>query len=563
VTNATPDDQFQQPSNDEPDQKSTPSASGEVGNRDASTPRLVEWPAVELFDELNLPGFPTDALPDVLRRWVKEESHATQTPPDLAGLMALAVCSATIAKRVEVEARPGYREPVNLFLTVLLAPGNRKSAVFSDAMRPLTELENELIEVARPRIARAQSERRQSEARLRKLEKVAGEKGDAEAQQEAGNLSAALAEQFEPVSPALLVDDATAESLGKILAQQSGRIASMSPEGGVFDLMAGKYGKSENPNFDVYLKGHAGDDLRIDRISRKSVRVERPALTCAYAMQPQVIDGLAKYPAFRGRGLLARFLYAAPRSWIGQRKIATTPVSDEARESYRETVRSLHALDGEEVLQLTEDASSRFQEWEAEIESMLADGGRMETVRDWGAKLAGATLRLTAVLHCVKHGRPAGRIDRATITATIKIARYLIPHAETVLNKMQAQESPVDANTRYLLRWIERHAVRKFTKRDAQQHGKRRFPRADDIDQALVELVRRGYTRLQPPEVTGPGRPGSPVYEVNPAAFTIENPEKRSHNSQNSVEHAENGNSENIESAFGQSENGDRVQVTI
>ena len=34
----------------------------------------------------------------------------------------------------------------------------------------------------------------------------------------------------------------------------------------------------------------------------------------------------------------------------------------------------------------------------------------MEGIRDWGGKLAGATLRLAAVLHCVKHG-PAGRID--------------------------------------------------------------------------------------------------------------------------------------------------------
>jgi len=563
MTNATPGDQFQKPTYDKPDQRPTPSASAGEGDRDDSATLPIEFLPVKPFDVLDLPGFPTDALPDALRRWVEEESHATQTPPDLAGLLALAVCSATIARRVEVEARPGYREPVNLFLTVLLAPGNRKSAVFSDATRPLCELETELIEAARPGVARAQSERRQADARLAKLEKTAGEQGDVKAGREASKLAEELDKQAEPVLPTLIVDDATAESLGKILALQGGRIASMSAEGGVFDLMAGKYGKSGNPDFDVYLKGHAGDDLRTDRVSRKSVRVERPALTCAYAMQPQVIDGLAKHPAFRGRGLLARFLYAAPQSWIGQRKIATKPVSDEARESYRQTVRSLAALDGEHVLQLACDASAGFQEWEAEIESMLADGGRMETVRDWGAKLAGATLRLAAVLHCVKHGSPAGRIDGATIAAAIKLARFLVPHAEAVLSKMQAQESAIDADARYVLRWISHLGLCEFTKRDAQQHGKRRFPRADDIDSALVELVRRGYTRLQPSEVTGPGRPGSPVYEVNPAAFTIENPEKRSHNSQNSVEHAENGNSENIESAFGQSENGDRVQVTI
>lgn len=55
----------------------------------------------------------------------------TQTPADLAGLLALAVGSAVIARRVEIEPRPGWREPVNLYVSVLLDPANRKSAVFT------------------------------------------------------------------------------------------------------------------------------------------------------------------------------------------------------------------------------------------------------------------------------------------------------------------------------------------------------------------------------------------------------------------------------------------------
>jgi len=206
----------------------------------------------------------------------------------LATMLSLSVCSVEIARRVVVEPRPGWREPVNLFTAVLLEPGNRKSAVFADAMKPLRELEAELVEAARPEVARAKSDRRQEEERLRKLEKLAAEKGDAEARHEAGNLAADLAEQTEPVLPRLIVDDATAEKLGIMLAEQGGRIASMSPEGGVFDLTAGLYSKSGITQFGEYLKGHSGDDLITDRVSRKSVRVERPALTCAYAMQPAV-----------------------------------------------------------------------------------------------------------------------------------------------------------------------------------------------------------------------------------------------------------------------------------
>jgi len=172
------------------------------------------------------------------------------------------------------------------------------------------------------------------------------------------------------------------------------------------------------------------------------------------------------------------------------------------RETYRQTVRALAEVKGETVLKLSVDAAALFQKWEAEIETMLADGGQMEIMRDWGAKLAGETVRLAAVLHCVVHG-PTKRIERPTIAAAIEIARYLIPHAEAVLNMMLASEETVDDDARYVLRWIERHGRQKFSKCEAQHHGKRRFPKADDINPALAELTRRQYIRLQPAEVTG------------------------------------------------------------
>lgn len=517
------------------------------------------WPTVITFDAQNPPKFPTHALPAVLREWVEAESHGTQTPADLAALISLAVCSACIARRVVVEPRPGWREPVNLYVAVLLEPGNRKSAVFSDALKPLRELEAELIESARPEVARAESERRQAEARLRRLEKTAAEKhGDeaAQARHEAGELAAELAEQPEPALPRLIVDDATAEKLGMMLAEQDGRIASMSPEGGVFDLMAGMYSKNGAPQFSVYLMGHSGDDLITDRVSRKSIRVVRPALTCAYAIQPIVIQGLAHNTAFRGRGLLARFLYASPQSWIGQREIAPQPVSDATHGAYRLKVRELAKAEGEASLQLTVDAAELLREWEAEIEVMLSEGGRMEIMRDWGAKLAGATVRIAAVLHCVDRG-PSGLIELPTIAAAIDIARYLIPHADAVLSMMLASEDTADDDARYVWRWIERHHRREFTRSEAQHHGKRRFPKADDIDPALAELIRRGYIRPKPAEATGPGRPPSPAYEVNPMVLADPQCEKRSHNSRNSMGTIDSSNFGNIGSAFEQAETDD------
>ena len=140
---------------------------------------------------------------------------------------------------------------------------------------------------------------------------------------------------------------------------------------------------------------------------------------------------------------------------------------------------------------------------------------------------------------------------------------YLVPHAEAVLNMMLASEETADDDARYVLRWIERHGRREFSKSEAQHHGKRRFPKADDIDPALAELTRRGYIRPKPTETSGPGRPPSPAYEVNPAAFAKAKPEKRSHNSRNPAGEPESSDSGNIGSALEQSETTNRVRVTI
>jgi hypothetical protein len=397
---------------------------------------------------------------------------------------------------------------------------------------------------------------------LKRLEKVAAEKDDGATRNEAMMLAAELAEQPEPVLPRLLASDATAEKLGMLLAEQRGRIASMSAEGGVFDLMAGQYSKSGIPQFEVYLKGHSGDDLRTDRVSRPSIQVERPALTCAFAMQPAVIRGLADKPSFRGRGLLGRFLYAAPRSWIGDRQIGAPPVAEEASLAYRSTVRTLFDVDGA-IIRLDVRAEGLLRDWEAEVETMLADGGPLETMRDWGGKLVGATVRIAGILHCVQHSGPTGLIAAPTIRAAITIARYLIPHAEVALNLMHAQVSPVADDARYLLRWIERHELREFTKRDAHQHGKRRFPRAEDIDPALEELERRGYIRSQPSQSTGPGRPPSPSYEVNPAVFDCQHAGDRSHNSHNPPDAGNGSHSGNTEDGFGRPEDSDRERFTL
>lgn len=230
----------------------------------------IPWDSPVPFGDYDLPNFPVGALPDWLRCFVEDEAEATQTPPDLAGMLALAVCAAAVAKKVEVLVRLGWQEPLNLFVAVALPPGNRKSAVFSDMTAPLQSYEREQAEAQAAEIARATNERKVLEGRLARLqgEAARAKSSDAEILLRESSEVAAKLERFKvPARPRLLADDCSPERLASLLAEQGGRLAVMAPEGDVFDLMAGRYGNG--PNFGVFLRGHAGDDLRVDRACRR------------------------------------------------------------------------------------------------------------------------------------------------------------------------------------------------------------------------------------------------------------------------------------------------------
>ena len=101
---------------------------------------------------------------------------------------------------------------------------------------------------------------------------------------------------------------------------QGGCITVASAEGGVFDSIAGRYDRAAN--FDIYLKGHAGDTISVDRIGRKSNYIAKPRLTMILTIQPSVLYGLMDNATFRGRGLCGRFLYAMCKSKVGRREVS-------------------------------------------------------------------------------------------------------------------------------------------------------------------------------------------------------------------------------------------------
>ena len=448
----------------------------------------------------------------------------TQTPPDLAGMLALAVLAACLAKRVAVRAYGGWVEPVNLFVAVALPPANRKSSVFAAMTAPLAASEAAALARHGPAAAEAEGRRRIAEAALAQAQAVAAKAppGEHAAAAEADRLARAVATLEVPMPPRLLVDDASPERLAGLLAAHGGRIAAMAPEGDLFETIAGRYGGV--PNLGVFLRGHAGDDLRVDRIGRPPECVRAPALTIALALQPEVIAGLAAKPGFRGRGLLGRFLYSLPESTVGRRAINPPPVPAAVKARYHEHVAALldlpEATDdaGEptpQVVELGAGARAALVAFESELEPRLAEVADLGPIADWAGKLVGAVVRISGLLHVAEHADASApwaiAVDEATMDAAIQIGEYLIAHALAAFGLMGAD--PVVADARYLLAWLDHRGADEVGKRELFNGTRGRFGRVAALEPALRLLVEHGHlVELAADPRPGPGRRPSPVY---------------------------------------------------
>jgi replicative DNA helicase len=131
----------------------------------------------------DVPTFPVEILPSWLGEYVAAVATATQTPPDLAGMLALAVLATVAAGAVEVQPRPGWHESLCLFVAVGMDAGTRKSSVFTALTRPVADFEHQQAAAALPAITETTTLRRIAD-QAATLAEAAASKAPADQQKE-------------------------------------------------------------------------------------------------------------------------------------------------------------------------------------------------------------------------------------------------------------------------------------------------------------------------------------------------------------------------------------------
>jgi len=468
------------------------------------------------------PQMPNEIFTGWFGSMVGAVSRATETPIELPALLGLSVLAASCQRKFVIELEQNYQEPLNIWTVVALEPGNRKTAVLQAVTKPLIEWEREAVERISEEIKKTEAERKNQEAQINSLRSQYAKAKGADIDslgKEIIYLETTLPEV--PSIPRLWAQDITPEKLGQLMADHDEKIAIMSDEGGIFDILAGRY-SGGIPNLDVFLQSHAGASVRVDRGSRKSVYMHSPALTMGLSPQPEVLRSLTGKPGFRGRGLLARFLYALPESRLGFRLLNCDPVLKSISDDYNRGIRTLLDIEppvntyGEiepYILRLDTFAYEAWKDFQKEVEKDMREGEIFEHVKDWAGKLPGVVGRLAGLLHCAEHSNPwTIEISHETLERSLNLSAFLSRHALSAFDLMGADHD-LDA-VRKVWHWIERNHRTTFSARDCFEAVKGTYKRMAGINPAFDVLMERHYIS-ELPHTESVGRP-SRIFKVNP-----------------------------------------------
>jgi len=452
------------------------------------------------FDDEPLAVMPADILPGDIGRYTAALSLATETPPELATLMVLGAISCALGGKIAVEAEPGYIEPAHLYVCCALESGSRKTAVVNAATAPLSSWEIQERKRLESEIQRVSSERKTAEAIVEKIRRSldADPEWGEETQQLQGKIADLEANlPVVPVAPLLWTSDSTPEKIECLLAQHGERFAVISDEGGIFDILGGRY--SKGMNLDMFLKGHAGSPVRVHRTSREEVMLEKPALTMAISPQPGVLRELQSNAAFRHRGMLARILFALPPSNVGDRKLIPNPIPTSVHEAYSRAIERMLDWQPEErlVLALSGTSYLRWKEFQRQTELDMRDGEMLCRIRDWGSKLPGATLRMAGLLHAAIQPNLSNlslEIAQPTIEIALMLGRVFISHALAVFRLISEDSDRL--NAKRVLAWIVQQNSPQVSKRDCFRAHQHLFGKVEGLDAILRILEARKMIRI-------------------------------------------------------------------
>lgn len=490
-----------------------------------SSVSFVSFVPLDATEKKQLQPFPAECLPAEIRDYVQAVAESLQVPVDMVASFVIAIISMCVQGKYAVQVKPDWTEPVNIYIVVIARPSERKSPTLKEVTAPAFKYVKEENERRKPQVAGYELQKKIISGKLKTIQEALSKPNNKTKYklQDALDCQKELDELEEVTLMRLILDDVTPEALVKIMKENDERIAIVSAEGGIFGTMAGRY--SDKTNIDIFLKGYTGEYYSTARIGRQGHELGHPLITILLAVQPQVILDIMDNHDFRGRGLLARFLYSIPPSLVGKRKYQTKPINPFIREQYEKLVYDLLDIPdmfGERVIRLSPEAARISEQYNQWIEVRLTS--EFEDIEDWAGKLHGNTMRIAGVFHLIKHRVDAHNepLSADTMEAAVQVGKYYLEHSKAAFDIMGLSDPQDVKDAKYIisrLGQIDRNDKtdkidKIISKRDLFRLCQQ-FKAIDEMELGLTILKEHGYIAIRKEKSEKGGRPSEKIY-INP-----------------------------------------------
>jgi hypothetical protein len=461
-------------------------------------------PIRPLVDRKPLPTWPTHVLPPWVRAHVEACSARLQVPTDLCAQLAVGVLASACMGRATVQLDT-WTETLNLYTYIAMHSGAGKSPAEKAIVRPLRDWE------ANRRVSTHEDHRfalaawKVTQKRYKDMEDSVV-RGSIQMDDPEYRKLILEAAESKPVEYRLTVDDATPERLVQLLAQHQ-RLALISTEAGLLDMVAGQISRGGTPNIDVYLKAWSGETIQRDRKGGdegpESTVVTDALLSVVLTIQPSVV---AKYqatsPELRGRGFFARFMPSVPQSLVGTRTHGNRTHPGPEADEYRDRLHALaDTMAATLPVQLTPNdaAAAMFYRWCDSMEVQLLPGQRLAALHDASSKIKSSVLRVAGLLTLAEGEFRS--IDQVTMAHAIEVGDYWIEHALYVEGASEATEVEDEHAVRMARAIVEFARAKEVLELEPRQVylSRRRglnLRGVEDLAPGFDLLITRGWARL-------------------------------------------------------------------
>lgn len=487
-------------------------------------PFVPSWPEPnwQLLQPETPPAPPlplAESLSSRLAQWVEQAAQSKGAPADYVFASLMSVFASALGNSRWVRIWHGWSEPPILWSMCIGLPSAGKSPAVDAAVLPLRNVERELREAEAAKVQAWDIKNdvaKIAEQGWKEAVKAALKNGDTSPEK-----PKECAIDPAPHMPRLVVNDATIERLGALLArQQRGTLQLRDELAGWLEGMTRYASGGSDRAF--WLEAFGGRSHTVERMSRDPITVEQLSVSVLGGIQPDRLSSLLLKSD--DDGLVARFLPVWPEPAPIRRPL---PWHDEALiERAQRQVLSVQPVldkDGREVphfVPLSAEAQNQMDALRVYVR--MLEAGSEGLMISFVGKLPGMAARLALVLTFLEWSIIGGAHPTEVTGETFGKAKHLllsyyVPMAQRAYSSGSMPKGEKAA--RALLSVIGEKKLTSFSTHDVYRFGRRGKKTKADLDPALAILEEAGW--IQSIEMV-PGPKGGRKrreFAVNPALY--------------------------------------------